>query len=152
MAGVKNLGAQKCTTPYILFTDMDTLVSETLIKQILNLSLENEAKVLYKFNRTILNRTHPGVILIKTSDFWSIGGFDEDFSGNYGFDDILFLEHAKRQKYQIKKMKDFFLDHITEGGSNISRDIAHNRNLYRKKNKSCIKPENHIRFEYMKIH
>lgn len=91
IAGVRNLSAKKCETEWMLILDMDTMVSEKLSRNFLDLcnSLPGNC---FKFNRRVPNnpfhikngKEHPAVCLIRKEDYWYIGGCEEDLVGNYG--------------------------------------------------------------------
>jgi predicted glycosyltransferase involved in capsule biosynthesis len=158
IGGVRNLSAQKCTTQWMLIIDMDTLVSETMAHQIVELAQQNKDKTAYKFNRKVKNndkhikhnKLHPAVSLIRNDDYWNVGGCDEDLVGHYGQTDPMFWYRAK-DKIHVIEMKNIFLDYIEEGESDITRDKTHNKKLFEKKKKTKIWSADFIRFPYVQI-
>lgn len=158
ISGVRNLSAQKCSTPWMLIIDMDTLVSETMAYQLLELANENKMKIAYKFNRKVENNTrhckhnkmHPAVCLIRHDDYWNVGGCDEDLVGHYGQTDPMFWYRAKG-KIDVIEMKNIYLDYLDEGESDIVRDKSHNKKLFEQKKNSKAWSTDYIRFKYVQV-
>tara|TARA_B110000977_G_scaffold184865_2_gene249059 strand:- start:1528 stop:2223 length:696 start_codon:yes stop_codon:yes gene_type:complete len=158
IGGVRNLSAQKCTTPWMLIIDMDTLVSETMAYQLVELAKKDKKHIAYKFNRKIENNTrhckhnkmHPAVCLIRQDDYWNVGGCDEDLVGHYGQTDPMFWYRAKG-KIDVIEMKNIYLDYLDKGESDIVRDKSHNKKLFEKKKRSKAWSTDYIQFQYVQI-
>ena len=146
IAGVRNLGAKECKTPYMVILDMDTMIDNVLAQSLVKLATENkDNKIVFKFNRVVLNnpnhcknKPHPAICLLRLEDYWYIGGCEEDLVGNYGYTDPLFWYRAREKKIEIKIRKDLYLIYTPEGESDINRDINHNRKLFEEKKKMEI--------------
>ena len=73
ISGVRNLGAKECLTEWMMILDMDTLISQKMAEELVDLVKNNEGSNVYKFNRYVLNndkhkknnKIHPAVCLIK---------------------------------------------------------------------------------------
>ena len=86
--------------------------------------------------------------------FWKIGGYDEDFRGNYGCD----LPFRYRLDQIYKCAHEHFSKNYIEaffGGSDdhgLTRDATENRKLLEEKIKSnTIKPKSFIRFKWKQV-
>ena len=156
ISGARNLGAQQCTTDWMILLDMDTLIPVVTAKAILHWANENaENNFVLKFNRIVPdhpghiknNQFHPAVCLIRLKDYWNIGGCDEDLVGHYGHTDPLFW-HRSTGKISIYYARDLYLHYIPEGESDIVRDTTHNRLLFEKKKQLNDWSTDHIRFDW----
>ena len=158
IAGVRNLSAKQCKTSWMLILDMDTMVSETLSKNLLNLcnSLPNNC---FKFNRRVPKnpfhikngKEHPAVCLLRREDYWKVGGCEEDLVGHYGQTDPIFWYRAKG-KLKINFKENMYLDYLPEGSAKIKRDRSKNLKLFQQKKISNNWSKDFIRFEWEKIY
>ncbi len=158
IAGVRNLSAIKCTTQWMLILDMDTVVSETTIKCMIELVCKKKSSIAYKFNRRVKNtkhekhnKIHPAVCLIPKEDYWNVGGCDEDLVGHYGQTDPMFWYRAKNI-IKIEEKKNIYLDYFDEGNACINRDITHNKTLFESKKKTGKWSTDYIRFNYVQLY
>ena len=69
---------------YVLRMDIDHYFTIQDLKRISTIELEKK-EVVY-FDRKGL-KPHPNIFLTRVEDILSIGGYNEDFCGNYGYDD-----------------------------------------------------------------
>ena len=159
IAGVRNLGAKECKTPWMIILDMDTVISKEMGYKKINLSQKNiNNNIVFKFNRKVLdninhiknNKFHPAVCLIRKKDYWNIGGCEEDLVGHYGYTDPSFWYRAK-DKVKIKFISDLYLLYYPEGEAEINRDSKRNKLLFEYKKKLNNWSKNFIRFEWEKI-
>jgi hypothetical protein len=126
--GARNLGFH-IADGWVLCADIDHLVTKDNIEDLMKLDLQRG--IVYYIGR---EDTHSvNVYLIHKDDFEKVGGYDEDFSGNYGYDDIHFYEKCKRFLKVIElpqiKVKVF----AKESSSIGVRDTKHNLELIRNK-------------------
>ena len=159
IGGVRNLGAKECNTEWYVILDMDTLISNEMAKNLIELAENNINKNLaFKFNRKVLdnekhikhNKIHPAVCLIEKKKYWEIGGCDEDFVGNYGWTDPHFWWKAK-DIIQIVLKNDIYIEYIEEGESDMERDNTFNKKLFDKKKSDNSWSDKIIRFNWQKI-
>ena len=141
IGGIRNLGATECKTHWYMIIDMDTLINSEMAIQLVKLAESNMSNDnAFKFNRKTVdndthiknNKTHPAVCLIRTKDYWNIGGCDEDFVGHYGYTDVHFW-YRSTNKINIIENKDIYLEYDDNGESNIIRDVNHNYILFNEK-------------------
>ena len=142
----------------MVILDMDTLVSESLSKDFLDLSNSLPGNC-FKFNRRVLRnpfhikngKEHPAVCLLRREDYWNVGGCEEDLVGNCGQTDPIFWYRAKG-KLKINYQKDMYLHYIPKGSSKIKRDGRNNIKLFEQKKLSNNWSNDFIRFEWEKIY
>ena len=152
--GVRNLGSMIASTPWILHLDMDHIVPKQSIKKILEIDFSKQKKF-YSFNRKVNGKTKftAGTLLISRDDFWSCGGYDEDFAGTYGHNDP-YLRY-KLNYFGVKeiKLKDVWLeDYGEEASCKLSRnEIERNQILMQKKIRQKEFFSKSIRFDWKKI-
>jgi hypothetical protein len=138
--GARNLGFYICEG-WILCADIDHLVTKENMEQLVNTNLRKGC--VYYLGREDTNSVN--IYLIHKDDFEKIGGYDEDFCGNYGYDDIHFYNKC------IKLLEVHELRHIKakvyaeESSSEGVRDSDHNLELIRKKG---TEPTKRLRFNW----
>ena len=127
---------------------MDTIINEELANEMLKLAEKNKNNIAYKFNRKVINdpnhkknnKVHPAVCLIRTKDYWNIGGCEEKLVGNYGQTDPIFWYRASNKVTVIEKKK-LYLIYEPMAEADIIRDTAINsrKKKYLLKNKNFSK-------------
>jgi len=156
IAGIRNLGAKQCKTPWYVIIDMDTLIPIKMAKELIVLANENmDQKKTFKFNRKVINnpkhpknnQPHPAVCLIKIQDYWAVGGNEEDLVGSYGKTDGSFYHRAKGVVKVIVK-EDIYVDYFEEGESNINRNYKRNQRLVEQKIKNNSWSTDFVRFPW----
>ena len=89
--GAKNTGVMHAKHPRVLLIDMDTWILPNNCYTFLRQNLQPRqfmSNFSVSFNHDpFIGYTHPNVYFIHKSDFLAVGGYDEDFSGNYGIED-----------------------------------------------------------------
>tara|TARA_R110002051_G_C8626931_1_gene484191 strand:- start:165 stop:920 length:756 start_codon:yes stop_codon:yes gene_type:complete len=154
IAGVRNLAATVCQTDWMVILDMDTMISEELAKEMLEL-INTTSGHCFKFNRRVVDnpkhskhgKIHPAVCLLRKEDYWNVGGCDEDLVGHYGQTDPIFW-HRARGKLKIHIQNDLYVDYIPEGEADIERDISHNLSLFNHKKATNTWSKDFIRFNW----
>lgn len=159
IAGVRNLSASVCQTPWMVILDMDTIITEKLAEAMILLS-ENPKGNCFKFNRKVPsdpkhvknNQPHPAVCLLRVDDYWSVGGCDEDLVGHYGQTDPIFWCRAKNilNIYLIND-ENIYLEYLPEGEAKINRSTKHNAELFELKRKTNNWSTDFIRFNWKKV-
>ncbi|RPH72730.1 MAG: glycosyltransferase family 2 protein [Myxococcaceae bacterium] len=87
--GARNLAMQNVETEWAFLTDMDHLVPRDQLLSIFQMDVRSGTYYMPNqvlTNGTSLERPHPNSYLMRAEDFWSMGGYDEDFAGHYGSD------------------------------------------------------------------
>ena len=157
--GAVNLGAFITDTSWFLKQDVDTIVPNESMERLLSVLSEDKQNIIYKYYRvngtktSSPNKIAPGQFCIRKKDFWRIGGWDEDFCGNYGMNDPAFFFRARKLGYIIDERRDIEVYIDADGESNIERDVAANRNLFEQKTTGKTRwSTNCLRFNWDQIY
>ena len=146
--GAKNLGMHVAPDGWILLHDIDHYFPDLgLINE-----MEKETGTVYRFRRCyndgIEIDSHLSALLIERNTFWNSGGFNECFSGSYGYDDIEFIERLLRMgvKFRICNIFSIIYD-AEQARCTLSRKSYSNYALYKK----CSTVESVLNFKYHKL-
>ena len=104
--GARNLGAHVAPNGWLLLCDIDHIVTSRAASQMLQLDFD-DARVYDTFQRQSLGKMlppAPNILLIHRQTFWATGGYNEDLSGNYGGEDILFRKILNGHAVQCPTM------------------------------------------------
>ena len=133
MAGAKNLLHAQSTAPWLLFFDVDNRVKPEQLGQLCAMLDQLDTKTIYMFPWILdgaeQEQPHINTFLIHRDTLESMGGFDEDYCGHYGYEDVLFHHLAERRGLPRVLMQGMpFVAHIgpTLG---LSRDTTRNQAL-----------------------
>lgn len=105
--GARNLGVSISKSSKILLTDFDHFFSEDCLKYLLKLQIP---KKIYTFRRTNNGEkvnSAPNIFFTSQSVFYKSLGVDEEFCGNYGYEDIYFRCLQKKLKTRFKKIRKY---------------------------------------------
>jgi predicted glycosyltransferase involved in capsule biosynthesis len=138
IAGARNLGFHVAETEWVLSADIDHVISQEVLTKILTLDLSDNNTV-YTFNR----KTEDGYfgcdaiinILMSKRRYFEIGGYDEDYSGNYGREETFFFHCLKHHRVRIVRVGEVALPWFPRSGatSGLRRDKSANTHLFEKK-------------------
>jgi hypothetical protein len=163
--GARNLGMKECRTPFALMTDMDHLLPARMAERLAYLAESGTIRDrTYLMPRQWVYETrqeippHPNTFLFRVSEFWEMGGYDEDFAGHYGSDGN-FRKCCKGLGLQEIQTQDFGLlvyrrtdvpDASTRnyGRKESQYSVAHNPALMAKRKGPAYRAVNPIRFEW----
>ena len=133
MAGAKNLLHAKSRAEWLLFFDVDNRADPALLAHLANQVDQLDANTIYMFPWILggeeQEQPHINTFLIHRGTLDRMGGFDEDFCGHYGYEDVLFHHVAQRMGIARVLMRGIpFVAAIgaTEG---LSRDAVRNQAL-----------------------
>lgn len=153
--GARNLGAHVAETEWLLMTDADHVLSARCARLILRQKLD--PGLWYAIEREKITpegttRIHPApnIFLITKQRFWELGGYDEDYCGSYGGDNV--FKALMGRNYQALppdiylEVRDGFKDMPTH---NLSRDTTQAREMFARK--GVVKAENPIRFPWHQV-
>lgn len=103
-SGARNLGVVYATSPRIILTDCDHVFPEKLLEKIVESKIPE--KKIYKFKRVKANgepsNSACNIFYLSKSTFFSVMGYDEEFCGNYGYEDVMFRYFQKRMGHSIR--------------------------------------------------
>ncbi len=156
MGGCRNLAAREAETDWLLFHDVDHVLEKESAARLVAGIDSLDAKMLYKFVRIengVMINSHVNSFLLQRAEFWQLGGYDEDFSGHYGYEDIYLLESWKRKGLGMAMLTNVELHHVVGAFTpNLDRDLSRNHSLMEEKlrNVSTV-ASRPIRFEWREI-
>lgn len=153
-SGARNLGFH-LLNGWVLCSDIDHVVTTNVINQIKQLNLDPD--VVYFLGRKCVlpidRKISPwakGIYLMHKQAFDYVGGYDEDFSGNYGYEDTHFFNRCKKLltvEFLLDIQVSCYLDGRTMSND---RDLAINKKLLDiKPIDICTTPK--LRFDWTSI-
>lgn len=161
-AGARNLAALLTKTEWAIFFDIDQIINHEPFYNLLNNLQHLNRNVMYHLKSTGVIDTNnnnntldfaPSTYLVNTHKFREIGMLDEDFSGNYGYEDIYLHETWKTNNGErlLINNESYFKDN-NKHTSKLNRDLNINKELFEKKLKlGTPRPNNFIRFSWEEI-
>lgn len=178
--GARNLGAKLALTEWLFMSDICRVFESTDMQRLVDSMVGLENKY-YKFHGWQVNGPveikhypsdytgplesingltyqHPNSFLVRKSDYWKAGGYDEDYCGTYGGDGALTKSLEKFLPCETLNIPLFYYDHVfPDAKTNLPRKEGIYREKYfremeRKKRERDLKPKNPIRFEWEEIH
>lgn len=121
----KNLGFSNAKG-WIVCADIDHLVTKENAEQIIK--MKKKKGTVYFLGREDTDSWN--LFLIHKDDFDKVGGYDEDFSGHYGYDDIHILWKFN-QMLAVEERRDIKAKVFAkESSSKLIRDTSFNRKLF----------------------
>jgi hypothetical protein len=131
-SGAHNLGSQLASGEWLFMMDIDHWIDE---KSTLYLCRSNKNKSSsYFFNRIYMEKflaSAPNIYLITKEKFWSLGGYDEDFAGCYGYEDKLLNKIIR--DYTISELSSIQVRVDNAPTQNLDRTRDRNKLLLNKK-------------------
>ena len=110
VGGAKNLGVTNSYGTHVLITDIDRQLTEQFLSRCIDLANESNKEycVFGQINSDGTKRRgfHQGTVHVPRAWFWCAGGYDEDFSGNYGHEDGHLLKKLRKQGLKHRFVKD----------------------------------------------
>ena len=148
-SGARNLGVLSAKSDKLIITDLDHIFYEDTLKFMATYNFKE--KEIYKSRRTHIHRNgfvagnYPGagnIYAMSRGDFLKYFGYDEEFAGNYGYEDNFCAEYFDalgfKRKY-ITKKKYFYRERddndVNRKSSyhSLNRDDSQNKIIYEKK-------------------
>lgn len=150
--GAKNLGFTMASG-WIINSDIDHIITKELVDKLEK--MPKDKNTVYILGREFSDGSkdvYPSrnVYLIHKSVWEKVGGFDEDFAGNYGYEDILFMDMCSKNA-TVKEIRDYKCKLDFGGESKLSRDSFINEKLYREKSKNKKNNGKILRFKWIKL-
>lgn len=155
MPGCRNLAAMHANSPWLLYFDCDNVLSAPQAA-LLHAGLGRlDPRKLYVFGRSIdgqLVDPHINSFLISRSGFFAVGGYDEDFAGHYGYEDVLFRNMWRRHMDGEILLTDLVLTQMGWRTEALDRNVERNKALIeRKASEGFKKPVGLIRFNWHEV-
>ena len=154
-SGARNLGVLSAKSDRLIITDLDHIFYEDTLKFMATYNFKE--KEIYKSRRTHIHRNgfvagnYPGagnIYAMSRGDFLKYFGYDEEFAGNYGYEDNFCAEYFDalgfKRKYITKKK--YFCRERDDNDVNrkssyhsLNRDDSQNKIIYEKKKEKMKK-------------
>jgi glycosyltransferase involved in cell wall biosynthesis len=156
MAGCKNLLMTQAQADWLLYFDNDNYVPANQIEILLtHLGNLGPATVFY-FRRLIDGKdveAHINTFLVHKTALNTVGGFDEDFCGHYGYEDIHFINLLEKFGIQRRLIPEIGFVQQNYRTEKLSRESNRNRELLQFKISDGLRTENaKLRFEWAQIY
>ncbi len=155
MAGCRNLAAVHAASPWLLYFDCDNIASQEHLAALLASLDRLDPRKLYVFGRSEEGRIvepHINSFLLSRSGFFAIGGYDEDFAGHYGYEDVLFRNLWRRNMDGEVLLTDIVFTQMGWRTETLNRDLERNKKLIeRKAIEGFRKPVGLIRFSWHEV-
>lgn len=152
MPGCRNLAATLAGTEWMLFFDVDNVASQAAIAKIVGALPTLDPLRLHVFRRTeggVDVEPHINSFLITRQGFWRAGGYDEDFSGHYGFEDVVFRMMWRKHVGTEVLLTDIAFEQIAFRTSGLDRDTTRNQALAQARAAAGMpKPRGMLRFAW----
>ena len=131
--GARNLGVHLARSSKLILTDLDHTFPESVLKDLIRYPIPTS---IWKFRRKRNGakvKAHPNTFFISKATYFKTLGVDEEFSGNYGHDDIYFYMLQRHLGTRFRKYRKTFITAIEHEHHNLSRDASHNQELLDRK-------------------
>ncbi len=155
MPGCRNLAATLAETPWMLFFDVDNVASEASLQKIVDALPRLDQRRLHVFRRTengVDVEPHINSFLITRQGFFQAGGYDEDFSGHYGFEDVAFRMMWRKHVGTEVLLTDIAFEQIAFRTSGLDRDLHRNQALIAQRAAAGLpKPKGMLRFAWEEV-
>jgi len=137
--GARNLGLTYARSDKVFVSDLDHDLREDTLAYIL--AMKDPRRTIYKLKRTTVSGEpigpHPNTFVLSRAHFMKLFGYDEDFSGHYGFDDAMFWRwqryHGTRFMYLPSAHRLYVRDLELTSSHTLERDLEHNRKVAEEK-------------------
>lgn len=155
MPGCRNLGAVQARSDWLLYFDVDQFTAEANILMMANALPRLDPKRLYVFRRIVDGvdaEPHINTFLISRRGFFRAGGYDEDFAGHYGFEDVVFRNMWRRHVGDEVLLTNIAFDQGGRPTTGLDRDTLRNQALAQYKMALGFpKPRGLVRFQWQEV-
>ena len=155
MPGCRNLGAVQARSDWLLFFDIDNVTTEANIQRMVQATPQLDRGRLHVFSRHHdgeVVEPHINTFLISRWGFFKAGGYDEDFAGHYGFEDVLFRSLWRRHVGTEVLLPDIVFQQMGWRTNTLNRDTTRNQALANYKAALGMpKPKGCLRFDWAEV-
>lgn len=155
MPGCRNLAAVQARSDWLLFFDIDNVTTQANIARMVNATPQLDRGRLHVFSRHHdgeVVEPHINTFLISRWGFFKAGGYDEDFAGHYGFEDVLFRSLWRRHVGTEVLLPDIVFQQMGWRTNNLNRDTTRNQALANYKAALGMpKPKGVLRFAWAEV-
>lgn len=155
MPGCRNLLATQASTDWLLYFDIDNAASEASIQMLADALPRLDADRLHVFRRTENGADvdpHINTFLISRRGFFAAGGYDEDFCGHYGFEDVVFRNMWRKHVGDELMFTNIAFEQLGHRTTGLNRDTTRNQALAQYKLALGLpKPKGMLRFHWEEL-
>ena len=155
MPGCRNLAAIQSRTEWMLYFDADNIGGETAIAKLVGALPRLDPLRLHVFRRVengVDVEPHINTFLITRRGFFQAGGYDEDFCGHYGYEDVVFRTMWRKYVGSELMFTDIAFEQIGFRTAGLNRDTTHNQALANFKQQIGLpKPRALVRFAWNEV-
>jgi hypothetical protein len=155
MAGCRNLAAIHAASPWLLYFDCDNIASAANLTALLGGLQLLDPRKLYVFGRAEngqIVEPHINSFLLARTSFFAVGGYDEDFVGHYGYEDVLFRNLWRRSMDGEVLLTDIVFKQMGWRTETLNRDLERNKALIEQKAlQGFRKPVGLVRFNWHEV-
>lgn len=134
--GARNLGIMHATAPVLLIIDNDMRPQAHQTAHWLAAARTlKEGHVIVpavRYPSGELNLGHPHNYLIRREDMIRMGGYDEDYAGHYGWEDVQQINLLKAL-FTVRHAPELYVDHHGGGVETLERNTHRNHHLHLRK-------------------
>lgn len=129
-----NFGFKHIGEGVVVRMDIDHCFKKEDLDVIKEISKEITKGEIYYFKRYATKEIHPNIYMAHVENLVELGGYDEDFCGNYGFDDIELVYRLNKKGFVFKIFHNIKMLVNKEGGTKgLNRDTTINAKLWKEK-------------------
>jgi len=155
MAGAKNLLRSQAQAPWLLFFDIDNHLAAAHVVTLLSCLPNLDPQTTYLFQRNYQGQSvdpHINTFLVHRTVLDNVGGFDEDFCGHYGFEDVYFHKLLVDRGLNRILLVDLPFEQGSARTGDLDRDMERNRALLNQKvSQNTGVSAQQLRFEWMPL-
>lgn len=142
--GARNLGVVYARCDKVLLTDLDHEVPPQTLARLV--AAPRPGRRLFKLSRRTPGgqrcKPHANTFLVSRGRFLELYGYDEEFCGAYGFDDLWFLRWQRYHGTRIRRLPRRYFVRLRWSTQDrpvhsLVRDRSINADLYRRKRRAC---------------
>ena len=134
--GARNLGVHLSKTSKLILTDLDHIFPESTFAKLIKDKIPNK---IYTFNRvkdgSKIN-SHVNTFFCSKSIYYKSLGVDEEFCGNYGYEDVYFRQLQKHLGTKFKLYRKEMISVFIHNQHNLTRNTEKNKILLNTKLKA----------------
>jgi glycosyltransferase involved in cell wall biosynthesis len=159
--GARNLGAFNAKGEAGLFIDIDQYLYIEFLERLCTSVGNLERNTLNFFRIKELTNTqnnqqllhHPNAFVVNLMDFKVKGLYDEDFCGNYGFEDVFLVRAWQKNGGDVKLINEIVSENLPFGTKDLNRDVTRNQELINEKvfSHQCRRSKSILRFSWEEV-
>lgn len=140
--GARNLAAQMAKAQVLLLCDVDMTMPPGMLRKFVSEAAQLQPRLVLRPSLTHsmsgkIDTTSPNVHLIRRKDFFTIGGYNEEYSGHKGWSDVMLLRVMSiLLRPKNSEVLNMILHHDSDipdkQVTSLNREVTHNRKLHEK--------------------